>query len=399
LNDTSFKTTSGQNVTKYLFSLLEDRYDNTGSTNFETILALIENLYEYYDIKYIKGTNPDSHPIWPLIYELDKGIEDKIFSSYEISVASNFSFVDEEFVYIITKDQKKVNNTPCAKSMWRAVLVKKIYDSIVTIITHKIWDYNLKAKVADNKYSNYLNKLIIKLEDNQISGRFYTTNYDRLLPIILKNKHLIFDGYTDENIITETFKFNHKKTLIDFDSLCYYNLHGSIYWDEGSTTDLLNKESILVPTPPFPTNIGNRNQVDQAKEVLFTNILVGNNKSQKINIPPLNYFDSAFNRDCINSEIIVVIGSSLSDYNIRRSIYTALSDKSKKLVIIDKVANGNIDNIKTVIGDLSPSYERAILTESASKDWFINEEENCYLYINGFDGFLENEAWKDLDCF
>lgn len=391
------KTKCGKNVIEYLLEILRKEYDYTSSINFETVVSLIEVLYEYYDINSTSGTSPNRHPIWPKLFLFSKDIEDKLFDHYLLPNANSGLDEDEESVDIYDGnkpiyDGSKLNISPVGKSVWKSWLLSNLYMSINNTITDRILEYDNDKQVENHDFSRLMKQFInYSIKDNK-TARFYTTNYDNLLPRI--NKDIVFfNGFESSNYYEV---INEKKILKEISILCYYNLHGSIYWDTYFDQHKRFKEARkFVTSPPYSSFYPQREVVDSGKDVIFTNILMGGSKTQKVYIEPMNYFESVFNNDCRNSDTIYVIGSSLGDYDIRKPIKIALTDESKILVIITK--GNDIKAHKSLIETVSSTPTRGDLNNSAiSSSWLQNKIGNCYVYCNGFDEFLKKEAWNDI---
>jgi len=388
------KTAFGENVISYFVNLLNKSYDNPVNVNFETVISLLEVLYEYYDNKSISGNTPDLHPVWPNIFNIEDDIDKELFSHYQVKThALADHIVEEDTVNILDRNNNMINTIPCAKSRWKVVVLHNIYSAIIETISNRILEYDDEILQPKDKLSSLLITFVTYLSKADYISRFYTTNYDKLIFTIFKDNESIIDGFDgiQDRILNAT------RVMSDFETLCYYNLHGSIYWEEYFSHKSMNIEFKSLNHPNYNAFGASRYTIDNAREALFTNILVGNNKTQKVSIPPLNYFESAFNQDCKLSDILFVIGSSLNDYDIRKSIFTALSNTEKILIIVTKIDSINIEKIKSVIKDISPIPERMFINKyKNSKEWWANKEQNCYVYINGFDKFLCTNAWEEV---
>lgn len=387
----TFRTKSGKNAIEYLLEIIKNKYDYTSSINFETVVSLIEVLYEYYDIKSISGTSPNRHPIWPKLFLITQELENELFDHYKLFDANSALDADGESTDIYD-DTKMINNIPVVKSVWKSWLLSRIYLAINNIITDRILEYDNDKQVEKYEHTRLMKQFInYYRRDNKIA-RFYTTNYDNLLPKINKNLNF-FNGFESNNYDEV---INENKILKDMSISCYYSLHGSIYWDTYFDDHKRLKEVYkFVPSPPYFIYGPKREVVDSGKHVIFTNILMGGSKTQKTYIEPMNYFESAFSNDCRNSDIIYVIGSSLGDYDIRKAIKIALTDESKILVIITK--GNDIDTYKSLIESVSSTPTREYLSnKNTSNPWLKNSKGNCYVYCNGFDEFLKNEEWNNI---
>ena len=223
--------------------------------------------------------------------------------------------------------------------------------------------------------------------------RFYTTNYDRLIPMILENSSDVFEGFTAEH--DNTLRIDIDKIHSDKNSLVHYNVHGSVHW-ESLYNGLFPDYQLLKNTPPY-NPFHENHQVEIGKRVILTNIIAGQDKTQKMFIPPFKYFEHAFLDDCFSSDIIMIIGNSLSDFNIQKVLSLALSVGNKKLVIIDHDSNQNISRMHSVLRKIDPKGKYSTYDTDKNGYWYYNGDKNCFVYLNGFKEFLVSNAWKKTD--
>ncbi len=175
--------------------------------------------------------------------------------------------------------------------------------------------------------------------------RMYTLNYDRNFKIILsrsKYKYNIFEGFECTDIVgyNDMIKPNVKRIIDDQDTNVHFNLHGSVFW----RVEALNQYQLVLPefylacgayieqnTDEFPTF-----QSEKGKTVFLTNFITGHQKTQRAIFSPFKQMQASFERDCIFSNQLIIVGYSFGDEHINSSIRTALSENNDmKLIIID----------------------------------------------------------------
>lgn len=389
-----------QTIFKYLFDRLKE-INPIEAINFETILALLESLYHYSFEKRNQLYYSKGH-FNPIIYSAKKWLNQ--IKDYKI--LDEFTNEDGDQIVIFKKHINTLNSEQqLPKGSEDAFYFRDLLAYALDMIADKVLEYDNQAKIS--KYSRINEEMIqfLKIEkENQIS-RIYTLNYDRLIPNILRENGIpIFDGFSDssDRIYTACYPADEKKILTDNNSLCYYNLHGSIYWKLHTEIVELKKFFLLYPNAE-QSNYGNyRHETSNPGESLFvSNIITGNNKLQRTNFPPLNAFNFAFQKDCIEADEIYVVGYSFDDKHINRILRNAYiaRGKEQKRTIITKIKDDdayNFLNHKNNAGNkmVKDVFDRNEVSESQwSENKFIItlEDLNCHIFTNGFEPYLTHE--------
>jgi len=192
------------------------------------------------------------------------------------------------------------------------------------------YDYSFGQKEELNK------DLVEHLNKRKVDGqtlRIYTTNYDHLWPKIAASTIPFFNGFEDK--IQETpFKQlapNIRRILQDRDSDCYYNLHGSIYFDYKSIdVDTGDKLGKYIYQPDFSVNLREQYgvaHINPSEGMPVTNIITGYSKVQRTFIEPIKAFHHSLSLDCLDADEVISIGYSYSDHHINRALNYGFRDR------------------------------------------------------------------------
>ncbi|PNW26934.1 hypothetical protein [Formosa algae] len=114
-----------------------------------------------------------------------------------------------------------------------------LYKDLLTVINTRISKYAYhratKTDVINNEKNEALNKNFVSWLKSHYKAihRLYTLNYDRIFSVLLKDNGInTFEGVEIPAIIDSDneCRFDLKKITSDFNTHCYYNLHGSVFW-------------------------------------------------------------------------------------------------------------------------------------------------------------------------
>ncbi len=365
--DQNYKTKSGENLAKYIYKYLKKDYKeeeiDESSINFETIINTLENIQDYYIPETGGGPNfRESLSAW---FSLNKNIYDEIM---------NYNYNEETRSIKNLATGHCITCDPLTKEMTYINSAIKNYIFIISLEISK-YDNNYYDNEEKKNLSKKLKEFILFLKDEKdITPRVYTTNYDRLFQNIFHDTNLnFFDGFDmplkDEN----AFIANIPKILNDDQCLTYYNLHGCIYWHYDFLMNKTKYEYISKPKEGFCLNPNSiRSQVKIGNNPIVYNIVTGYNKLDRTSIQPLKSFQAAFLKDCINTDIIIIIGYSYSDPHIDGLIQNAIENKNPNILKIN-------------------------LNDNSNKNLDSNKKEK-YFY-QGFQKFLEDSEWKKIESF
>ncbi|GHU78659.1 hypothetical protein FACS1894145_1160 [Bacteroidia bacterium] len=362
LTDSKFGKIGEKTVGQYLFDILEKYYQQKlsdfkkeeseqVSPNFETFIAILEDMMTY---KF--GETDLFTSLIPSIFKTKEEIDNFLNSR------SNDDIID-------------------------------LYYHYIQLITNEIDKYNKRVltKSKQNKLLLFFVKFFL---DKGYSIKFYTTNYDDLIPQILlesQYKDLLYEGFNNGYF---NFDLNRFKEA----PISHFNLHGSIflrpmYMEEKNRESLIyNKKSKSIPLrPPNGAVVGN-----PFNKLPSSPIITGYNKTQRIVNEPFNLGFNAFVNDINSCCGLLTVGYSFSDPHIN-SILSSFTNWDKvKFVNIDLLKR-NFD-AKQFLKDFNLYNVTEMEKGDEDEDWFHDKSGKKHIYKQGFKKFLEDNksSWKFL---
>jgi len=390
--DTSFLNSSR---TKSLFETVRDliaEFYNSNrkkEINFEHVFNNMEMLASYF-YEQSDFRIPQFHGTSSLWFDINKENYSKL-SNFETSTIEN----DNERVrlYNNTATNQYLGEYPKRVIDW--VYFNKAIEHYLEIVRRLVLNYDRNSITPKHEGLNDKFYCFYKqLKECGFTVRIYTTNYDILFQRILEEKfnNRLFFGFEDG--FHGNSKPDIKRILSDFESDCYYNLHGSIYWKYNYDQISTQYFEYTHCYSSNPVSVGKT--IDQGKYSLIHNIVTGFNKTSKINIEPLNAFYSTLMRDCANSDFIATIGYSYGDIHINSALKNGPIHNNAKLLHITK--NDDFAASHEYIEMQNSTLGKNKVGDLIEQDNFLKSGDNqVYIYNHGFNRFLENSAWKNLD--
>jgi NAD-dependent SIR2 family protein deacetylase len=347
----------GETVGKYLFDVLDNFFGST-DTNFETFIAVLEEIMNYIiDKTHIPLT---SH--LPSIFDLTDTIE-TLFNGKNEDEKREYSY--------------------------------ELFRHYVNLVIEEIDKYNVE--LLDEKYSQINSNLVsfIKFFLNRgYSVKFYTTNYDNLIPQILTQNNIkVYEGLNPFNISNK--RFNFKLNCFRKARVSHFNIHGSIFLrqiiNQKYETVYSDSKQIL-PSIALPAGSGN-----PSERLLFSPIITGYKKTQRMVDKPFNLGFSALTNDLNDCKGLVTIGYSFSDPHINSILSSFTSwDKAKFLHV--SWFHGRNFSTTTNKEDFNLDYYVTPIDVPKENDiWIHDKSERKHIFKKGFEEFLSNrENWKYL---
>lgn len=330
-------------ITEFIFqSLIKSGYAEK-EINFETIINVIEELLVFYSsFDKDKETPSLLKVFFCSSFEdilLNFAVEGKIVNGFKLEIPKGRTY---EFQHI-----GALNKETPAQYFFQLLLA-----DLLTIINARVSKYayhtNDKHTQILTESNTEINSLfsnwIRRLNTSENILRMYTLNYDRIFKIIALRSGIdeMFEGFDcGESVELGTqIEADIPRIMTDFDSHCYYNLHGSAFWalETRDESGLFNAELFLQAVPQLQINITEQPylQIEKGKSVLISNIITGYQKAQKGFISPFKQMQSAFEKDVIQTDELYISGYSFGDEHINMSIKTALRHNPKiKIYIVD----------------------------------------------------------------
>jgi len=257
----------------YINKLLEkDYYD----FNFETFLAVIENIFAFRLSQFRDGKTSTS---W-------KDISSVLFDMKPALVQCD-CFKNQETTF-------------------------EVFRSYINLLNDSVGLYDDTSKCKDE--IKLFKKYIAYLAGKYRKIKIYSTNYDWIVP-----KALGLHGSSvgvDEDMPQKAFTYDLREFRMT--KLTYFPLHGCSYIYK-EAFDRVHLSSTIQSMPFFAQSNhgGNPN-----KETLFTPIISGYSKLEHINGKPFNFGLQCFANDCYDSNLFIAMGYSFSDPHLNSTIDT-----------------------------------------------------------------------------
>jgi len=379
IRSTGFYTKKRERITEYIWRILISNGFKKEKINFETIINVIEELIIYFSglklstSRSILGSFFTPKKILNEI--LNYSVIGEIRHGYQLSIP-HFSLID-----------KRAYNNETPEQFFLQLLLLDLYDGLIGHTSKYSYHTNSHPKIVENEVNKELNNAFyswMSLIDNEnISIRAYTLNYDRLFKVILENRGIsLFEGFEYDKI--QPGKYippNLQRIYSDIDSHVYYNLHGSAYWhiEPINFHQLPDYFVFLKGVPSFTSNLFTHcsKQIEKGKNILLTNIITGYQKVQRTSFHPFKQMQAAFDRDCLNADKIYIIGYSWEDEHINESLRSILKfNNNADINIIDPYFSSNDFDLKVDQNIFSSSPKQF----NPRNDQFIA---NLYHYLDG----------------
>lgn len=324
---------SNLKITEFIYQrLLTFGYDKN-EINFETIINVIEKL-----IVFNSEYNRDSKT--PSLLKT-------FLSDFDISEIYNYSIkgVKREHNYQL-QIPSGVDYNYSGFAMWDENPKQFFLGHLINVILTEIsiivskYSYDTEGRsVIDKNCQHSLNfRKWMKSINRKNNIRLYTLNYDNLFMSLLEKEGIhCYDGFEPKSNNNYSFQPNIKKIISDTTSNIHYNLHGSAYWKVAyldktgqPNPEILKTDGIGLQLNDTPSAF----QMEKGKTIQITNIITGYQKTQKSAITPFRQFQSAFDRDCLESIKITIVGYSFNDEHINESIKIGLKYNEELLIEI-----------------------------------------------------------------
>ena len=322
--------THSDDFVKNIIKELEEYYGGN-NFSFETVFAVVESLLMYYHSKLMGNNNRDSnrHSFMPVCYS----VQNKLISHCQ----KNFN--DDE--------------TAC---LFLRHLFYVLIGNLLCMIDYDSDDY---IRINDSQYDK-VRCFVEELKTKGYALKFYTLNYDRLIPCLFGNdveeslaeaipKNPIENGlFEDEEAATSQFDPNEIEEIVsnlspntpiafkyDLKEFCshpftHFNLHGSQYLRP------YNNELVFQPNcwgffqNGYPITEGG----NPGESLHLSPIIVGQSKTQRSFSQPFKFGFDAFSFDCSTCDVFFSFGYSFQDPHINTILRTYIDDYVKPIHIV-----------------------------------------------------------------
>jgi hypothetical protein len=340
-------------INKLIFDLIEQF--GIKDANFETFLAALEEILNYVLSVTTEGKNVSNTSFIPSIFRFKKSI---------IKLLRNKNEKEKrEYCYEIFKDYT---------------------NKVITEIN----GYNSKA--LDEQYKK-LNKNFLSFTkyflNKNYSVKYYTTNYDNLIPQILSQNCKIYEGFHDSPSKKKRFKYD--LWLFRKARLSHFNIHGSIFFHynfSGGKYEMIYDDSKCYDlSDALYNDYGNPNE-----NLIVSPIITGYNKTQRAANQPFNLGFNAFANDCNDCHALCIVGYSVSDPHINAILSSYISWNRARFIYVTQCEN----NFEIELSKLNDKITR--MSKRESDDTWIHDNRK-HIYKKGFEEFLQSKSnWKYL---
>lgn len=360
IEDNTYTTVDGSSIGRYIFEILNEFY-GSDSSNFETFIAVLETIQNHI----LNDTSEGGISIYntsytPAILQLQNAI-DEIFTDMD-------DYQRRQHCYAL-------------------------YIHYINLLIREIEAYN---NTINNEENNQHNKHLLDLTKffrfHGYSVKFYTTNYDNLIPQVLNKHFKLNEGLSYLSALDQIFNYN----LKDFCNaqISHFNLHGSIFLQQkmvGSCYETVYNSYSEQLTNALLLDDGN-----PAEPLIFSPIITGYTKTQRIVNKPFSFGFTAFINDLNSCDSVLTIGYSFSDPHINSMISLFTNWKNVSFCHVTYF-EGDSDTSS------NPEYSRLdntatpFLIKNENETWAHDSSEKKHIYKKGLNSFLQNkEAWKVL---
>lgn len=265
-------------------------------------------------------------------------------------------------------------------------LLWSLYRDCINLIIELIEKYEISG-INFEKENNPLNKFFNFLKENYHHINCYSLNYDELLPEVLGmplSSCSLINEVQENNFVYDYYKLRKKK-------ITYLNLHGSIHLhrknDGAFRYKVKHSYSTQKMTSALPNSGGNPGET-----LLFTPIITGYNKSQRIISDHFSFPFTAFMNDLSDCDTFMAIGYSFGDPHINSQIYQYTKDRVVNYAFITK-EDGSITDTP-----FENSFQEAIpfptvyTYDTSENEIYHWNYPHLKIYKKGFGHFLEDES-------
>lgn len=336
-------------ITDSIYNELKAAGYEDGEANFETIINVVEEFIIYYST-FNKAGNTAS--IFKTFMELKNSDNILNFAvvgerkhGYRLQIPPGTPYEDSE--------PSLYNETPEER------FFQELYKVLITAVNEAISEYAYHTESKSDIFvpkNEALNNAFVHFMKNCASEgpvRMYNLNYDRIFKVLLERNNIpVFDGFEyGEALSYDIEKLAPELNRILEDTSCHthYNLHGSNDWlvEREDEAILPNPRIFITPYMNLAINESTAAmQIEKGRSIVISNIITGYQKAQKSFMAPFKQMQSAFDRDCMNADILYIIGYSFGDEHVNATIRTAtLYNPALKVMIVDP-AYSDMDNPK-----------------------------------------------------
>lgn len=376
-------------ITEFIYQILINNGYSVEDANFETIIAVVEDLLLYHS-SFKEGHDLPS--LMKCVFDSKFDVRIMHFSTdrdghgYRLQIPPS-----KEYVYSHNSYHNETKNQFFLQHLLGEILTEissRISKYSYHTTSHSVIDLGIEVSKA---FCSWVN--LIKAESIL---RCYTLNYDNIFKVLLQACDLeVFDGFTSLPVGPgECYRPDVVKILTDVNSTIHYNLHGSSYWKvfDVDHHQLPNPEiglqgMIHLQGNDSPASI----QIEKGRTLLVSNIITGFQKAQKSMITPFKQMQASFDKDCCLADEILIVGYSFGDEHINQSLKSALRyNKNLKIIIVDPSFIEKKKDEELAL-KIFPYRDSASFTpKKEGQDFYSYLDRTVVVYTVTFANFLNN---------
>lgn len=323
------------------------RYTSADNISYDDIEVLLKRITSLLG----KTVQFENYNFEHVIHFLDRF---SFYLSCDLGI-KEYSMIDILPIMFWTKvdfDLKKKFYSGTGHQGWRYVpfLAREIIVSTIL----QIWNNAFNKDDAIKLYRDYFDELLTRCDAVNV----YSLNYDPLIYSALKMSKGYFNGFTHEQFDIKEF----------FDKPCILAfLHGHIgfvynRFEDDYIKAQENRLNNMLQSSGFY-------KVGMKGVSLNTSLITGLDKFDAFSRNPFASYFQRFGKDIIESQSIVVLGSSLHDDHLNTLLINYFIQSGKKVIYVTKMC---IDQIKRCLSHSRPTDENPILelTSLFEKNYF-----------------------------
>ena len=302
----------------------------------------------------------------------------KGYYNFETIIASfeyllDWAVAHERQGYISVDNTNVIVSVMCSKyQSFNSDQLLLIYKELINCIIERVsqYDYSFSHKPKHDVLTYYF-----KSEFDKKINKIYSLNYDRLIP------HLI--GYTiyDGTLKTSDF-FSYDLKKFKDSKQSYFNLHGSIYLKIEIDQTFLSYRVRQCGIPQGLIDALEQEGGSPNDRKLFSPIIAGYSKSQRMLGEPFNLGIGAFMEDCNLCDELIIVGYSFSDPHINSIIRNYFPIREKEMLIVDKKNRLELEQILMSKFNIVNPFRN-------DGTGFYNERDKIKLYSMGFLDYMK----------
>jgi hypothetical protein len=364
VRDTDFGNIDEKTVGQYLFDILDSSYGHP-NTNFEEFIVVLEEIMNYV----FNNTNiPHTHYM-SAILDLKEAINKLLSKAITL-------FSEETDVEVRKR-----------------IFAYQLFRRYINLVIKEIVTYN--NHILDDKYSELNANLLAFTKFFLCRGysvKFYTTNYDNLIPQVLAKHIKIYEGLSTSNVpsISKHWDFNYDLNRFRMARVSHFNLHGSIFLKKQWNDDAIIYQTLYdESSQEMPDFASIEDHGNPSQKLFFSPIITGYNKTQRTVNNPFNLGFSTFINDLNDCKALITVGYSFHDPHINSMLSSFTGWNKAKFLNVNQM-NKNFDS--SGVDYFFNETVKRIYKKQEDKIWLFDTTDRKFIYKDGFSNFLKDSS-------